>query len=197
MHYLGGAADGQTPLDPDEAAQILRPAVTTLRELDLVEQENIAQATMWALGRKRQPQAVLDEPFLRRLHKRMFGDVWRWAGTYRQTPRNIGVEPWLIAQELGGLIGDTRYWVEHDTYELVELTVRFHHRLVAIHAFPNGNGRHARLAADILAVSLGRTPLGWGRGLAFGPADLRAIYIAALQAADQGELTDLIAFARS
>jgi Fic-DOC domain mobile mystery protein B len=197
MYYLGGAAHGQTPLDPDEAAQIRRPAVTTLGELDLVEQENIAQATMWALGRRRQPQAVLDEPFLRRLHKRMFGDVWRWAGTYRQTRRNIGVEPWLIAQEIGGLIGDARYWVEHDTYELVELTVRFHHRLVAIHPFPNGNGRHARLAADILAVSLGRTPLGWGRGLAFGPGELRAIYIAALQAADQGELTDLIAFARS
>ena len=197
MNYLGGAADGQTPLGPEEAAQILRPAVATLGELDLVEQENIAQATVWALGRRRQPQAVLDEPFLRRLHKRMFGDVWRWAGTYRQTPRNIGVEPWRIAQEIGGLIGDARYWVEHDTYELVELTVRFHHRLVAIHPFPNGNGRHARLAADVLAVSLGSTPLGWGRGLAFGPGELRAIYIAALQAADQGELIDLIAFARS
>src|SRR5229473_6592599 len=116
MQYLGGAADGQTPLGPDEAAQILRPAVATLGELDLVEQENIAQATVWALGRRRQPQAVLDEPFLRRLHRRMFADVWRWAGTYRQTPRNIGVEPWRIAQEIGGLIGDARYWVEHDTY---------------------------------------------------------------------------------
>lgn len=197
MHYLGRAADGQTPLDPDEAAQILRPAIATLGELDLVEQENIARATAWALRRKRQPEAVLDEPFLRRLHKRMFGDVWRWAGTYRQTPRNIGVEPWLITQELGGLIGDARYWVEHDTYEQTELTVRFHHRLVAIHPFPNGNGRHARLAADILAISLGGSPLGWGSELALGPAELRAVYIAALQAADRGELTDLIAFARS
>jgi fido (protein-threonine AMPylation protein) len=96
MHQLGGDADGQTPLDPDEAAQILRPAITTRVELDIVEQESIAQAIRWAFGRRRNPQTVLEERFLRRLHKRMFGDVWRWAGTYRQTARNIGVEHWMI-----------------------------------------------------------------------------------------------------
>ena len=197
MHYLGGAADGQTPLDPDEVAQLLRPAITTRAELDIVEQENITQATSWALARKRKPQTVLDEPFLRRLHKRMFGDVWRWAGAYRQTPRNLGVEPWMITQEIGSLIGDARYWLEHETYDPVELATRFHHRLVAIHPFPNGNGRHSRLAADVLAVSLGRSPLGWGRGLALDAADLGALYIAALQGADRGDPTDLIAFARA
>lgn len=197
MHYLGGAADGQTPLDPDEASQLLRSAITTRAELDIVEQENIAQATPWALARRRKPQAVLDEPFLRRLHKRMFGEVWRWAGTYRQTPRNIGVEPWMITQEIGNLVGDARYWVEHETYDPVELAIRFHHRLVAIHPFPNGNGRHSRLAGDIVAVSLGRSPLGWGRGLALDAADLRARYIGALRAADRGDPTDLIAFARA
>jgi Fic-DOC domain mobile mystery protein B len=197
VHYLGAAADGQTPLDPDEASQLLRSAITTRAELDIVEQDNIAQATPWALARRRKPHAVLDEAFLRRLHKRMFGDVWRWAGTYRQTPRNIGVEPWMITQEIGNLIGDARYWVEHETYDPVELAIRFHHRLVEIHPFPNGNGRHSRLAGDILAVSLGRSPLGWGRGLALDPADLRARYIGALRAADRGDPTDLIAFARA
>lgn len=197
MHYLGGDADGQTPLDLDEAADILRLAITTRGDLDIVEQENIAKAMQWALARKRRPDSVLDEPFLRRLHKRMFGDVWRWAGTYRQTPRNIGVDAWMIPQEVGGLLGDARYWVAHATYAPVELCVLFHHRLVAIHPFPNGNGRHSRLAADILALSLGEAPMGWGRGLALGPAEVRARYIAALQAADGGDPAALIAFARA
>jgi Fic-DOC domain mobile mystery protein B len=197
MNYLGGDADGQTPLDPDEAAQILRPAIITRRDLDIVEQENIAQAVQWAFARKRPSDAVLDEPFLRRLHKRMFGDVWRWAGTYRQTARNIGVDAWMIPQEIGGLIGDARYWVEQSTYEPTELCVRFHHRLVAIHPFPNGNGRHSRLAADLLLASLDGEPISWGSGLGFDAAAIRACYIAALKAADAGDVADLIAFARS
>src|SRR5258708_2919298 len=128
MHYLAGAADGQTPLDPDEASQLLRAAVATRGELDVVEQENIARAARWALARKRRAESVLDEAFLRRLHQRMFGDVWRWAGRYRQTSRNIGVDAWMIQQEVGRLIGDARFWVENGTYETVELCVRFHHQ---------------------------------------------------------------------
>lgn len=197
MHYVAGDADGQTPLDPDEAAQLLRASITTRGELDIIEQDNIAQATRWAFARKRKPYALLNEPFLRRLHQRMFGDVWRWAGTYRQTPRNIGVDAWLIQQEIGLLLGDASYWVDHHTYEIDELCARFHHRLVAIHPFPNGNGRHARLAADILSVSLDAQPLGWGRGLNLDATALRARYVEALRAADNADLDDLVAFARS
>jgi Fic-DOC domain mobile mystery protein B len=197
MHYLGGDVDGQTPLDEDEAAQILRRAITTRGELDTIEQENIAQAVQWASGRKRSSDAVLDEPFLRRLHKRMFGDVWRWAGTYRQTARNIGVDAWMIPQEVAVLIGDSRYWVEHNTYESIELSVRFHHRLVAIHPFPNGNGRHSRLAADLLIASIDGEPLTWGSRLELDGAAIRARYLAALRLADAGDLADLIGFARS
>jgi Fic-DOC domain mobile mystery protein B len=197
MQHLAGEADGQTPLDPDEAAQLLRPAVTTRGELDIVEQENIANATQWAFARKRSPATVIDEPFLRRLHRRMFGDVWRWAGTYRHTPRNIGVEAWMNQQEIGGLIGDVRFWVANGIYARDELCVRFHHRLVSIHPFPNGNGRHARLAADVLCVSLDGQPLSWGRGLDLEAGVLRARYIGALRAADAGELDQLVAFARS
>ncbi len=197
MHFLAGAADGQTPLDHDEAAQILISAISTRGELDIVEQENIARATQWAFARNRKPHAVIDELFLRGLHKRMFGDVWRWAGNYRQSERNIGVEWWLIQQEIGGLVGDARYWVDDDVFESDELCVRFHHRLVKIHPFPNGNGRHSRLAADILSVSLGGNALTWGRGLRLEPQGLRARYIEALRAADGGDLTELIAFART
>lgn len=197
MHYLAGDADGQTPLDPEEAAQILRSAITTHGELDTVEQENIARAVQWAFNRKRPFDAVLDEPFLRRLHQRMFGDVWRWAGTYRQTPRNIGVDAWLIPQEVAGLIGNARYSVERNTYDPTEVSVRFHHRLVAIHPFANGNGRHSRLAADLLIASLDGEPLSWGSRLELDAAAIRARYIAALRSADANDLADLIAFARS
>lgn len=195
MHSLAGFADGQTPLDLDEAALLRVSSVATRGELDVIEQANIAQAMQWAYARKRSPLAVLDEPFLRRLHKRMFGDVWRWAGTYRLTARNIGVEAWMIPQEVARLIGDARYWVENEVFPPDELCVRFHHQLVSIHPFPNGNGRHSRLAADILSVSLGGDALPWGREV--DPAALRPTYIAALRAADGGDLNDLLTFARS
>jgi Fic-DOC domain mobile mystery protein B len=197
MQFLAGEADGQTPLDPDEAVQLLLSAITTRGELDVVEQENIAQATRWSFGRRRSPETVLAETFLRRLHREMFGNVWRWAGRYRQTPRNIGVDAWMIQQEIAGLIGDARYWAANRTYEPHELCVRFHHRLVAIHPFPNGNGRHSRLAADILATSLDQQPFAWGRGLDLDVASLRSRYIAALRAADEGHLDELIDFATS
>jgi Fic-DOC domain mobile mystery protein B len=197
MNHLAGDADGQTPLDHDEAAQLRLVSITTRGELDIAEQASIAQATRWALSRTRRPYSVLDEPFLRRLHKRLFGDVWRWAGDYRRTSRNLGVDWWLIPAEIAQLLGDAHYWVDHRTYDVDEVCVRFHHRLVAIHPFPNGNGRHARLAADVLCASLGGAAFSWGRGIDVEPHVVRATYIAALQAADAGDPADLISFARS
>ena len=192
-----GVADGQSPLDPDEAAALLRPAVTTRGERDIVEQENITRGIRWAFGRRRRPGEVLSEPFLRELHRRMFGNVWGWAGMYRTTARNVGVDAWLIQQTIGELLGDARYWVEHETFQPDELCVRFHHRLVAAHPFPNGNGRHARLAADVLAESLGRDRFEWGRGLPLNATGMRDQYITALRAADAGSIEGLIAFARA
>jgi Fic-DOC domain mobile mystery protein B len=197
LHFLAGEAEGQTPLDPDEAADLLRPAVSTRAELDIVEQENIAQAVQWAHSRRRSSDNILDEGFVRRLHREMFGDVWRWAGHYRQGSRNIGVDAWRIQQEIGQLIGNARYWVEHSIYEVEELCVRFHHGLVFIHPFPNGNGRHARLSADVLAVSLGVEPFGWGRGLGLETGPLRAHYIEALRVADANDFEALMTFAMS
>ena len=195
--HLGGVADGQTPLDPDEAAALLRPAVPTRGEFDIVEQENITRGIRWAFGRRRRPGEVLSEPFLRELHRRMFGNVWGWAGMYRTTARNVGVDAWLIQQTIGELLGDARYWIEHETFQPDELCVRFHHRLVAAHPFPNGNGRHARLAADVLAESLGRDRFEWGRGLPLNATGMRDQYITALRAADAGSIEGLIAFARA
>jgi len=155
---------------------------------------NIAEAESWAFARKRD---VLSEVGIRSLHKRMFGEVWRWAGSFRQTERNIGINPLRIGVELKTLFGDVTFWIENESYPLDEIAVRFHHRLVAIHPFPNGNGRHARLVADILVKQLGGERFTWGRTNMIKASDTRKAYVAALQKADRHDITDLLLFARS
>jgi Fic-DOC domain mobile mystery protein B len=151
----------------------------------------------WAFRRSRNADSLLREPFIRRLHEEMFGRVWRWAGDYRTTDRNLGIAAWSIREEIGRLLGDAQYWIAEGVFDRDELCIRYHHRLVSIHPFPNGNGRHSRLSADLLSVSLGGDPLGWGRGLVLGGTVLRATYIAALQAADRSDLAPLIDFGRA
>lgn len=195
--HLGGAAPGQTPLDSDEAEQLIPSWISTRGDLDSAEQENIAKAVESTLGARLSPTHVLDERFLRRLHDRMFGEVWRWAGSYRTSARNIGVDAWMISEEIGVLLADARYWVEHETYPHDELAIRFHHRLVSIHPFPNGNGRHGRLAADLLVHSLGAPAFTWAIDREDDPEELRAEYIAAILSADAGDIGPLQVFARS
>ena len=172
-----GDDEANTPLEPEEREDLIPTHITVRAELNEVEQAGIADADRWAFSRKRD---VLDARFLSNLHKRMLGDVWRWAGSYRKTPRNIGIEAYRIPVEVQGLIDDVKYWVDHETYAPDEIAVRFHHRLVSIHPFPNGNGRHARLAADLLAVQLGRPRFEWGRGNLIDGTELRKKYVATL-----------------
>ena len=146
--------DGATPLDPDEIAGLKFDHITTRGELDELEQANITQGLRW-LGRRRGGD-VLSGEFFRQLHIRLFGDVWTWAGTYRQREKNIGIVSFQIAVQIRSLLDDARYWVEHATYAPLEAAARFHHRMVQIHPFPNGNGRHARIAADIFLNGLFR-----------------------------------------
>jgi Fic-DOC domain mobile mystery protein B len=185
---------GATPLDPDEMAGLLPTSIATQGELDAFEQANIADAEGWALRRKHKD--VLSEPFVRALHRRMLAQVWRWAGSYRTSDKNIGV-PWQqIPTQVRQLCDDASYWVSHPAYGWDELGTRFHHRLVAIHPFPNGNGRHARLMTEVLLRSNGQALFSWGRA-SVDPTQVRARYIAALRAADGGEYGALIAFVRS
>lgn len=188
------ADDAATPLTPAERNGLIPTHVTLKGELNELEQKNIAEANGWAFARKRN---VLDEPFLRGLHRRMFNQVWRWAGDYRDTERNIGVKPHLIQTELIQAIGDARYWVEHKSYDPDELAVRFHHKAVVVHPFPNGNGRWSRLAADLLVTNLGGHRFSWGGGSLHLRGKAREGYIDALHAADNHDLGPLIAFARS
>ncbi len=186
--------DASTPLTA-EARDGLIPSYITLRgELNEAEQANILEAEGWALARKRD---VLSEKFLKNLHKRMFGRVWRWAGRNRRTEKNIGVGAYRISQEIGQLLDDFRYWITQGTFEPDEIAARFHHRLVWIHAYPNGNGRHARLATDLLLVALGRERFSWGSVNLTDPGETRKRYVAALREADNHNFDPLLTFARS
>lgn len=193
---LFDADDGaNTPLSPEERDGLIPTYITTRNELNDAEHANISDADRWAFTRKRD---VLSQTFLRALHKRMFGKVWRWAGTFSQeSNRRIGVDYWRIEVELGDLIDTVQYWIAHQTYAPDEIAVRFHHKLTWIHAFPNGNGRHARLAADLLAASLQQRPFTWGSVGLVGITSLRDRYVAALRTADAHDIGPLLAFARS
>jgi Fic-DOC domain mobile mystery protein B len=188
------ADNDATPLTSEERNGLIPTHVTLRRELNELEQQNILEADPWAFGRKRN---VFDERFLRGLHRRMLGHVWRWAGEYRATEKNLGVAPWLIETEMRKAVDDARYWTEHTSYEPDELAVRYHHRLVFIHPFPNGNGRWSRLAADILIVGQRGSRFTWGSTNLQAASDIRRAYIDALHAADAHDLRPLIEFARS
>lgn len=186
--------DGHTELSEEDRLGLIPTYIATRGELFDAEQRNIAQAL---LGRPPTVAKLLDVKFLRDLHKAMFDQVWDWAGRYRLRKTNIGVAPNRIPTAIRTLVDDTKAWIEYGTYEPDELAVRFHHRLVAIHPFPNGNGRHDRIAADYLIRSLGREPFGWGVGLDVDTDELRATYRIALQRADGGDIAELLAFART
>ena len=188
------ADDAATPLTPEERLDLKPSYVTLRRELNEVEALNVVAGERWALSRKRD---ALDEVFLRRLHLRMFGDVWRWAGKYRTSARNLSVDHWTIEVALRQALDDARYWVEHSTYPPDEIATRFHYKLVAIHPFPNGNGRWSRLAADLLAIQLGQERFTWGRDSIVAASETRQAYVGALKAADAGDMTLLLAFART
>jgi len=186
--------DGATPLDPDELEGLKFKHITTRNALDQLEQANIESGLLW-LGRARK-RAILQDVFVRRLHQRLFGDVWRWAGKFRLTEKNIGVDPRDIAVQLRVLLDDARYWGAQGIYEPLEAAARFHHRMVQIHLFPNGNGRHARIAADIyLKECFGHPPIDWAAGAdLLRSNDRRDQYIAALRRADAGDMGPLLKF---
>jgi Fic-DOC domain mobile mystery protein B len=187
--------DAATPLTDNEKRELIPTHIAYRRELNAAEQENIIRGQEWALRRRRRD--LLSEKFIRNLHRQMLGEVWRWAGAYRTSERNIGIDHWEIPMALRVLLDGVKLWIEKRVYPVDEIAVRFHHRLVAIHAFPNGNGRHARLMADLLVTELGATRFSWGSGSFATTGDLRQRHIAALHEADGDDIGALLAFARS
>lgn len=187
---------GQTPLDADEVAQLIPRHITTQGALNEWEQVNILQAQRW-LMRARITQ-VLTEDFCRTLHRRMFNRTWRWAGTFRQSDKNIGCNWTQVSMQLRQLLDNTQYWLEEGVFPVDEAAARFHHQLVLVHGFPNGNGRHSRLMTDCLLRQCKVNPFTWGGGQNLvGGGEARQQYLTSLRAADAGDIAQLLAFVRS
>ena len=189
--------EGATPLEQEELERLIPAHITTMRQLNEAEQLNVATARLWALSRNRSD--VLTMSFARSLHKHMFNDVWRWAGEFRNRGVNIGgVEAYEIPIRLSQLFDDTRHWIDERVFEPDEIGSRFHHGLTIIHAFPNGNGRHARLLTDVLMKNLGEKPFTWGGGADLVNAgEVRGHYLTALRKADNHDFGAMLEFVRS
>lgn len=181
-------SDGNTPIRAEEAEQLI-PRISTLAELNEYEAVNLLRAREWAFdSRGMKSTDPLEESYIRELHRRMFDNVWKWAGTYRKTELNIGCDPKEILQRIPQLLANTRHWLDHEAFPTDEALLRFHHQLTKIHPFANGNGRHARLIADIVAVKYGQPEFTWGAGKDLvAEGDARAHYLAALRALDKSE----------
>jgi len=187
---------GNTPLSPGELADLI-PNLATKQELNEWERENILLARDWATADRTGAVDMASDEYVRKLHGKMFDQTWKWAGEYRCTEKNIGVPFHEIRERVMTLLGDVRYWIENNTYSLDEIAIRFHHRLVLIHPFANGNGRHARLIADVLAMKLGRPALTWGSASLVKEGEARHQYLEAIRIADDGDIQPLLKFARS
>jgi Fic-DOC domain mobile mystery protein B len=189
---------GQTPLREEEKEGLLQKHISTQGELNEAEQINIQEAVQWTMQKRFNASDVLTEAFVRELHKRMYRQVWRWAGEFRLSDKNIGVDWKQVPMVLRGLIDDTRFWIDHQSFPEDEITVRFKYRIVSIHCFPNGNGRHSRLMADVIVSQiLGKKEFSWGENSYADRKQARKDYIAALKKADKDQIEDLIQFARS
>ncbi len=187
--------DNSTPLTAEEKDGLKLKWITLRSELNEAEARNIAQAQIWLMSNKNKD--IYSDTFLRELHKKMFGDVWKWAGTYRTSERNIGVVPYQIPMKLMQLFDDMKFWIENKTYSNHEIAVRVHHKLVQIHPFPNGNGRVSRLMADQVLEKLEGTKLYWGNTNLVNVSEVRSAYIAALKEADEGDYSALIEFTQN
>jgi len=186
--------DGATPLDPDEMEGLKHPHIETRGELDQLEQQNIQDGYKW-LTQQRKYKSFVNEDFIKLLHEKLLGEVWSWAGQFRLTEKNIGVDPIHISVELRNLLDDVRVWLEHGTYEREEFAARLHHRLVKIHLFANGNGRHARIFTDVvLEKEMEVAPVNWGANSLSTDGDHRERYINALRAADKNDYELLVEF---
>jgi Fic-DOC domain mobile mystery protein B len=190
-------ADGTTSIAPEERGDLI-PDLSNQQELNEWERENILVAVRWALdSRSFSLRDPLGESYVRELHRRMFDQTWKWAGMYRATEKNIGVAPHQIREELAKLLADVRYWMSNKSYPPDEIGVRLHHKIVSIHPFPNGNGRHARLITDVMLKRGGGLAFTWGSGDLAVTGDFRNRYITALRAADAGNIQPLLIFVRT
>ncbi len=188
---------GATLLDTDECDGLIPQHITTQAELNEWEETNILDAENWLSKRRYHSNEILGVLFIKKLHQKMFNATWKWAGQFRQTNKNIGPDWPLIQEQIKTLIDDIQYQIPHKTYENDEIAARFHHRLVSIHPFSNGNGRHSRLMTDLLLITINQPRFSWGRNSQLESIEIRKRYINALKTADQKDYQSLLNFVRS
>lgn len=187
---------GQTPLNEDEKEGLLIKTISTMQELDEFEQLNIEKAIEWTIRTNFKTEKILTEEFIKRVHLKMFGETWKWAGEFRKSEKNIGVSWIIIGIELRNLLDDTKFWIKNKTYSEQEIAIRFKHRIVKIHCFPNGNGRHSRIMADIIMENIfKKETFSWGFKNRLQADEMRKNYIKALKEADNHNINSLIDFA--
>jgi len=190
--------DGQTPLDEEEKEGLLINTITTRQELDEFEQLNIQKAIEWTLRRKFKKEQIFTEAFVKELHKKMFGDTWAWAGKFRNSNKNLGVDRFQVSTALKSLLDDTIFWIANETCSPDEIAIRFKHRIVSIHCFANGNGRHSRLIADVIIEHVfNKEVYSWGSSVLVKSDDARKKYLFAVKKADNGNIEPLLKFSRS
>jgi Fic-DOC domain mobile mystery protein B len=190
--------EGQTPLSEEELEGLKIQSITTREELDEFEQLNIEKAIQWTIGKKMKTEDLLSEKFIKDLHRRMYGEVWKWSGSFRNSEKNLGIKSFLIPVQLKQLLDNAAYWHENKIFLPEETAIRFKHELVSIHCFPNGNGRHSRLMADLIMEKIyGEPILTWGRSNLVKSSDKRKAYIKAIKMADNHDFQPLISFAKS
>jgi Fic-DOC domain mobile mystery protein B len=185
-------APGATPLDPNEREGLIPSYITLQSQLNEFEEANILEARNWAYARRRGDP--LEREFIRTVHRRMFDKTWRWAGDFRRSEKNVGGAWTDIPVRLFQLTEDVRAQVQYKAYPHAEIAARFHHRLVSIHPFPNGNGRHSRFMADLLLKDLTGEVFTWGHGTLTDAGELRDRYIDSLRDADRGDYSALFRF---
>lgn len=191
---------GQTPIDANESDGLKIKTITTQSELNEFEQLNIERALHWTLRKRFTADQILSEEFILSLHKKMYEDVWKWAGKFRTSEKNLGIPYPFIGIEIRKLIDDTRFWINHKSFSSDEIAIRFKHRLVSIHCFPNGNGRHSRLMADLIVEKLFQeSSFSWGQSHSLNVTneDVRSAYLSALKEADRNNYKPLLKFARN
>ncbi len=187
-----------TLLNPEEINGLKIKSISTQGEIDEFEQQNIEKAIQWTFGKKLTAETLISEKFILAIHRKMFSDVWKWAGEFRKSEKNLGIPSYKIQSELKMLLDDTLYWIQNGTYTKDEICIRFKHRLVSIHCFANGNGRHSRLMADLISESIFRNPVfSWGTRTLTSSIQAREYYLSAINSADQLDYEPLIKFAKS
>jgi Fic-DOC domain mobile mystery protein B len=188
--------NGATPLDPDEIDGLIPEHISIQNQLNEWENNNILNAENWLFSIVHRGD-FLTIDFIRRVHLKMFDKTWKWAGQFRSTEKNIGVRPYKITTDLVNLLEDVRYQIINQSFLPDEIAYRLHHRLVTIHPFANGNGRHARLITDFLLIKKGLSRFSWGKQKLEPEGPIRKAYIDSLRKADAGDYGPLAAFVRS